>query len=330
MGPGGALLVGAAVGGMMGAAMSGPPPRRQHQTTTVIYSQPQPQVVYQQQPQVVYQHSAPPVVVQQTGYGYTHPPAPPPPQPFGISGLSISSFEERNGTVYYCVVVSSLDLGPDRPWCVWRRYKQFDELQDSTSKYVSTYKTFPGKSGFFNALVGAKHNNQELEVRRAGLEAWLREVVGKASGSGSRLRLQQILHVFLEYRNRMHLSQILAGGGGQGGGAGAPAGGGFTLPQQQPMMQQPGMQQPGMQQQQPVMQQQQMMQQQPPQMMQPQMAQAAVATAQVYQPEAEVNVQATLVKDDSGPNSQPQQQQQQAPPVFVPSAPTAPSAPPSF
>ena len=126
MGPGGALLVGAVAGGMMGAAMAGPGPRQNHTTTTVYVNQggyqqpyqqpgyyvpPPPPVMYQQ-PQVVYQQ--PQVVYQQ-----------PAPEPFSITGLSVSEFVERgNGVVYYKVVVSSEDLGAGRPWAVWRRYKQ--------------------------------------------------------------------------------------------------------------------------------------------------------------------------------------------------------------
>ena len=199
---GGGLGLGLAIGAVAGAAMR-PPPRRS-------YYQPQPTVIYTQQP--VY---APPPVVrvvqspsvyQQPQIVLNHSP------PFQLTGCSVPSFEQRGNAIFYQIVISSSDLGPNRPWSVWRRYKQFEELKDSCSIHAN----FPAKDGIFGLFSGPKSQN-ELEARRVELEAWLREVISLATMAG-RIRLQNLVNVFVDFRRREYLAPaalVAAPAGGQ-------------------------------------------------------------------------------------------------------------------
>ena len=106
--------------------------------------------------------------------------------------------------------------------------RQFDELRESVGQYVATYKEFPAKSGLFSVF--SKHSPGELEVRRKELEDWLREVVGKARAGGVRVRLQNVLNVFLEFRMRHGASAALANDGAGGAGGALHQGGGMMTP----------------------------------------------------------------------------------------------------
>jgi regulator of vacuolar morphogenesis len=94
-----------------------------------------------------------------------------------IQAVNVPNYEERSDPKPHIVYTINIQANV-RSWQMWRRYSEFADLHTELTKSTGSAPPvqLPPKHSF--SILRSLHNSKLMEERRAGLEAYLRAIIG--------------------------------------------------------------------------------------------------------------------------------------------------------